>query len=132
MAISSPLDRRRLPVRLPRHRAPAFTATEVRRLLQAPPTDPRARAVRACAARVADWLPPAPDARVYPVRYHAQLPSLVSRFAQGECPAAISRRLSGLATSWGVEAALADACRRIAERLNRDPAAYGAELRSEK
>ncbi|HET8631058.1 MAG TPA: hypothetical protein VFL91_26860 [Thermomicrobiales bacterium] len=125
MAISSPLDRRRLPVHLPRRREPGFTAAEVRRLLQAPPTDPRARAVRACAARVADWLPPAPDARAYPVRYHALLPSLVSRFVQGECPATISRQLSGLATSWGVEAALTDACRHIADRLNRDPAAYG-------
>jgi hypothetical protein len=106
-------------------RRPGFTAAEVRHLLAAEPPGERGQAVRRCVARPQDWLPPAPDIVRCPLRYHPHLTRIVFWYARGESLRAISLRLGGTETSWGVEQAFDEACRRLAACLNRWPHAYG-------
>jgi hypothetical protein len=115
---------------------PGFTAAEVRRLLPAPPGDPRAEAVRRCVARPQDWLPPRPDVVRCPPRYHERLTRIVFWYARGETLPAIERRLGGWharvdqavgppSSGWGLGRAFGAACEGIAGCLNRRPQDYG-------
>jgi hypothetical protein len=107
-----------------------FTPEEVAWLLATGDRSPRAQALWRCVARPADWLPLAPDIRRCPQRFYDHLPRIVFWYGQGEALADIERRLGRWSpapgqTSWALEQAFAEACRRIAGRLNAAPRDYG-------
>lgn len=106
-------------------RHPRFTGEEVRRLLTADTAEARARAVARCAARVDAWLPPEPHFSACPQHAWQHLPRIVFWYTCGESLATIAGRIGTLGPAWGVERALALACARMADCLNRDPLAYG-------
>lgn len=108
-------------------RTPGFTAREVRRLLREGAGSARGRAVSRCAAGAADWLPAGPDIVACPHHYWQHLPRILYWYCRGESADAIGRRVGAPWGAWGVERALATACRRIADCLNADPHRYGLE-----
>jgi hypothetical protein len=123
--------RRLLPAKRPSRliRTPAFTAREVRQLLCAVPSEPRGQAVARCAARLDSWLPPEPHRIHCPYHAWQHLPRIIFWYGRGESPEEIGRRIASFGTAWGVERALDTACARMADALNRDPAAYGLPRR---
>jgi hypothetical protein len=106
-------------------RTPGFTSQEIRHRLNTFPDDARSRAIAACAARVDAWLPPAPHFVDCPYHAWQHLPRIVFWYTRGDALDAIAGRIGSLGAAWGVERALDVACARMAERLNRDPDAYG-------
>ena len=129
MATTGAIDPRRLLPIGPRGwliRTPGFTSEEVRQLLREGGKGERGRAVSRCVARASDWLPPTPDIQFCPPHYRDRLPRIVYWYGQGDSVEAISRRICGFGTPWGVERALDTACQRIAACLNHRPDDYGA------
>lgn len=110
-----------------RRRTPGCTAAEVRHLLREGGQTARGSAVACCAARPSDWLPAAPDPRACPDHDWRRLPTILRGYRRGASVALLARRLTAHGEPGGVERALDTACRRIAHRLNRDPAAYGLD-----
>lgn len=108
-------------------RTPGFTASEVKQLLRDGAKSERGRAVSRCVARSSDWLPPVPDVVNCPFHYQQRLTRIVFWYAHGESIDEIGTRVTAFHTSWGVERALAVACRRIAFCLNSAPEQYGVK-----
>lgn len=106
-------------------RTPGFTAQEVRQLLSVARDDQRSRAVARCAARVDAWLPDEPHFIHCPLHAWQHLPRIVFWHTRGDSAEAIVRRIGVLGPAWGTDRALDVACARIADCLNRDPAAFG-------
>lgn len=117
-----------LPVRLRRllqpqalARADAYTAGDVRRLLDpgAPACADERAAVLEIAALPSVWLGELSSQQALALGRLAQrLPTIIYLYASGASPETISRRV-GSWTMWGVERALDAACACMAARLNR-------------